>query len=413
METKTFAILIIFLSIISVTSALSSPACDAYNVALTGNPVMTAVSGNGHTIAIGGANGMIGTFAPDRSPRWVYQINVPVTGIAISEDGRFIAATTFNGDLYYFDEKGRLLWNMTGFGCNSHVALSGNGQEGYIFSRSPTRDLTGDTVFHFTGNGSVLSRLPVPAVTSYALSSDGSLAVVTSGESHGYNYIVGINGAGIQWEKMISTPWRVPDVAISDDCSTVAAIDSDSLTIFSCSGKILGNASTNYIAKSVAVSGNGQHVVVGTQYRVRYFTRSGTQLWEYPVPDYVGHVKVSRDGTKIAATTRQTLYDIDGNGTVLWQYPLPDWTESLSTSGNGNVIAAGTYNNTFTVFDGTGKVNEIDLETVPVMPMVTAVPESPVNTSVVPTRSQSAPVNPIVAVIAFVAISIFIGMRKS
>jgi hypothetical protein len=107
------------------------------------------------------------------------------------------------------------------------------------------------------------------------------------------------------------------------------------------------------------------------------------------------------------------LYDIDGNGTVLWQYPLPDWTESLSTSGNGNVIAAGTYNNTFTVFDGTGKVNEIDLETVPVMPMVTAVPESPVNTSVVPTRSQSAPVNPIVAVIAFVAISIFIGMRKS
>lgn len=394
MQTKGLVMIIILCSIISAASALPPPSCDAYDSALAGKPVITGVSGNGNVIAIGGTNGIIGAFTRMGSLRWVCRISEPVTGIAVSEDGRSVAATTFYGGLLYFDDTGHLLWNRSGFGCNSRVALSGDGREGYVFSRSPTRDLTGDTVFHFTGNGTVLSRLPLPAVLSYALSTDGRVAVVNAYGTEGRNSVVAIDDAGIRWEKISPRQWHVPLVAVSDDCNTIAAAEPDVLTVFSCHGRELWNTSTKYMARAVAVSGNGQHVAAGTQFRIMYFNRSGSLLWEYPVPDYVGNVRVSQDGSKIIATTRQTLYYLDENGVSLWKFSLPDWTDSLSVSDAGDVIAAGTYNNTFTVLDDRGKATEIDLDTVPVMPIVTITQEPVGNTSVVPTRSQAAAGSP-------------------
>ncbi|PKG31790.1 hypothetical protein, partial [Methanoregula sp.] len=210
MKPKILIIMVVLFSLIHFASAISPQSCDAFSVALNGNPAMTAVSGSGDTIAVGGTNGMVGSFTPDGSPRWVYRISDPVTGIATSDDGRFIAATTFSGNLFYFDEKGYLLWNRSGFGCNSQVALSGDGQEGNIFSRSLTRDFSGDTVFHFAGNGSVLSRLPVPAPTSYALSADGHVAVVNSGGTQGHNSVIAIDDDGIRWQKISPNQYRVP-----------------------------------------------------------------------------------------------------------------------------------------------------------------------------------------------------------
>lgn len=413
MKTRTLLILLCVLSISSAASALSSSSCDAYSIALDGNPVMTAVSGTGNTVAIGGTNGMIGIFTPEGSPRWMYQISDPVTGIAISDDGRFMVATTYNGDLLYFDNKGNLLWNLSGFGCNSHVALSGDGQEGYVFSRSPTNDLTGDTIFHVTGNGSVLSRMPVPVATSYDLSADGRIAVVNSGGTQGYNSIVAIDDAGIRWEKISPHQWRVPLVAVSDDCSTVAAAEPGFLAAFSCSGRMLWNTTPKYMAKAVAVSGDGEHIVVGTQYQVLYFNRSGALVWDYSVPDYVGHVKTSQNGSKIAATTRQTLYYLDGNGTSLWQYPLKDWTGNLALSDAGDLIVAGMFNDTFTILNGSGNATEIDLNTIPAQPVVTVKPQLPVNSSVVPTRSQSAPVFPFLAGIALGCVILYLRVRGS
>lgn len=378
-----------------------------------GNPVKVDTSGSGNTITVGGVNGMIGSFTPDGSPQWVYRISDPVTGITTSDDGRFIAATTFNGDLFYFDEKGILLWNLSGFGCNSQVTLSGDGQEGYVFSRNPTRDFTGDTVFHFSGNGTVLSRLPVPAPTSYALSMDGRVAVVNSGGTQGRNSVVAIDNNGIQWQKISLNQWRVPLVAVSDNGNTIAAAEPGQLTAFSGHGRELWNSSTKYIVRSVEVSGDGQYILAGTQYQVVNFNRSGSLLWEYPVPDYAGHVKASKDGSRIVATTKQTLYYLNGDGTALWLYPMKDWTESLSMSDNGNLIAAGTYNNTFTIFDGSGNAREIVLDTIPVMPVVTRAEEPIVNTSVAPARSQAAPVSLVFAVIGLCGGGILLRIRKS
>ena len=168
----------------------------------------------------------------------------------------------------------------------------------------------------------------------------------------------------------------------------------------------------NYIAKSVAVSGDGQYVAVGTQYQVVYFNRSGSQLWEYSVPDYVGSVKASDDGRRIVATTRQTLYYLDGNGSSYWQSPLHDWTGSLSMSDDGDLIVAGTYNNTFTILDETGMAKEINLDTISAIPNFTTVPRSVVNMSVAPSRSQPAPVNPLLAGLAFGSVGVIFWIRN-
>jgi len=413
MQTRTLVILIFLLGIPSATSAITPSSCDAYSVALNGNPVTTAVSGSGNTITIGGTNGMIGSFTPDGSPQWVYRISDPITDISTSYDGRYIAATTFYGDLFYFDEKGVLLWNRSGFGCNSQVALSSDGKDGYVFSRSATRDLTGDAVFHFSGNGSVLSRLPVPATTSYALSRDGRVAVVNSGGTQGRNSVVAIDDDGIRWQKISPNQYRVPLVAVSDECNTIAAAEPGLLTVFSCHGRELWNTSTKYIVRSVAVSGDGQYILAGTQYQVVNFNRSGSLVWEYPVPDYAGHVKASKDGSRIVATTRQTLYYLDRDGTALWQHAMKEWTESLSISDTGDVVAAGTYNNTFTLFDGRGNAREIVLDTVMVMPVMTRVQEPIVNTSGAPTRSQAAPGSLVIALVGLVGGGIFLRIRKS
>ncbi|PKG31357.1 PQQ-binding-like beta-propeller repeat protein, partial [Methanoregula sp.] len=221
-----------------------------------------------------------------------------------------------------------------------------------------------------------------------------------------------IDGNGIRWQKISPNQYRVPLVAVSANCNTIAAAEPGQLTAFSCYGKELWNTSTKYIAKSVAVSGDGQYILAGTQYQVVNFNRSGSLVWEYPVPDYTGHIKASQDGSRIVATTRHTLYYLDSDGTALWQYPMKDWTESLSMSDTGDLIAAGTFNNTFTIFDGSGKAREIVLDTIPVIPVVTRAQEPNVNTSVTPTRSQAAPASPGLTAIALGILLLLIVCRK-
>jgi len=381
MEKKTLAIIIILLSIIPAGSALSSSICNIFNAQLIGNPVETSVAADGNTVAIGGTGGVIGAFTHNGSPRWVYRTQDNITGIAISDDGRFIAAASYYGDLFYFDADGDLLWNDSGFGCNSRVALSDDGQRGYVFSDGQSGDLTRDTVFYFNSNGTILSHVSVSLISSEAMSSADSMAVVGTRGSYGNNYVVGIDKAEIQWENKIPQGWSISDVAISEDSNTIAAIEPDSVTVFSRSGKNLWNISPEYLARSVAVSADGRYITVGTQYRAIYFNRSGTRLWEYSLPDYINHIRISGDGQKIAATSGNTMYYLDGNGTRLWQHQLDNLPESLSMSGDGSVITTGSYNNTFTIFNETGAATGIDLDTISAKPIVTVRPVSAVNSS--------------------------------
>jgi WD40 repeat protein len=352
-----------------------------FNAQLIGNPVKTAVSGDGNTILVGGTGGVIGTFAPNGSSRWVYQTQENITGIAVSRDGRFTAASTYEGDLYYFDSDGNLLWNVSGFGCNSRVALSDDGQSGYVFSDGQRGDLTRDTVFHFNRNGTILSHMSVPFISKEAMSSDGSIGVIGTWGSYGNNYVVGVDTAGIRWEKKIPQEWGISDVAISDDGNTVAAIEPGSLYVFSRSGNTLWNVSPEYLARSVAVSADGRFIAAGTQYRILFFNRSGARLRNYSLPDYVDHIRISDDGQKIAATAGNTMYYLDGNETRSWQHQLDDLPVSLSMSGEGSVIATGSYNNTFMIFDDTGAATEIDLDTISAKPFVTVRPVSTITSS--------------------------------
>ena len=293
MERKTLAIVVIFLSIIPAGSALSSSGCNMFNAQLIGNPVKTAVSGNGNTIVIGGIDGIIGIFTFNGSPRLVYRTNDNITGIAVSRDSSLIAATSYNGDLFYFDGDGNLLWNVSGFGCNSRVGLSDDGQSGYVFSDGQSGDLTRDTVFHFYSNGTILSHMSVPFISNEAMSSDGSMAVIGTRGSYGNNYVVGLDKAGIRWEKKIPQEWGISDVAISDDGNTIAAIE-PVLFCFQPIGKhtlerltgISGTKCGCISGREIRCSGNTIQDPVLQQIRYR--------LWDYTLPDYINHIRYLR-----------------------------------------------------------------------------------------------------------------------
>jgi hypothetical protein len=51
------------------------------------------------------------------------------------------------------------------------------------------------------------------------------------------------------------------------------------------------------ISRSVAITADGEHFALGTEWFLRFFDRSGKQLWQQPVPGTAWAVNVSADGT--------------------------------------------------------------------------------------------------------------------
>ncbi|HNN84115.1 MAG TPA: caspase family protein [Accumulibacter sp.] len=66
----------------------------------------------------------------------------------------------------------------------------------------------------------------------------------------------------------------------------------------------------NEMSRSVAISADGEHFVLGTEWSLRFFTRSGRQLWQQPVPGVAWAVNVSADGRFVVAGY--------GDGTIRW-----------------------------------------------------------------------------------------------
>lgn len=72
---------------------------------------------------------------------------------------------------------------------------------------------------------------------------------------------------------------------------------------------------------SYAIAPDSQHFLLGTHFLLRYFDRSGTQLWEQPVPEVAWGVNIAANG-KLAVAAY-------ADGTLRW-HRLSDGTELLA-----------------------------------------------------------------------------------
>jgi len=119
---------------------------------------------------------------------------------------------------------------------------------------------------------------------------------------------------------------------------------------------------------AIALSADGQYVVVGNLGSVRFYGRSGPiPLWTYPGgigPDFTS-VAISADGSYVAASALGQIY-FWANAKFLTGNPLPTWTSAglggpiqhrcLAISDDGNYVAAcGTGPNVFYWAGATGK----------------------------------------------------------
>jgi len=396
-------LILLILLAISGVSADPDYTCYNYDSQIFRTSVQTAVAADGQSIAVGGPDtGTISLFLPNGSLLWSYRTPENITSIALSSDGHYMAAATYFGNLYYFDSEGHLLWNISGLGCNNKVALSGNGLTGLVFN-SGKRDIPdSDTVFNFDRSGTILWQKSVHSIASAAMSSDGKNTVIGTKGLYGNDALLFSDTGDLLWRERTHRDWVIYDVDLSDNGNTAAAVMDHGIFILNHDGKMLANITPKSLTRSVAVSPDGRYVVAGMQYYVLCLNRTGGKIWEYTQGDYIYHLAISDDGHNVVATSMNMVYYLDEKGTCLWKYPLAAKLDSISMSRNGQVITAGSYNDSFVILDKAGKVNVIDLKTIPGMPIpvVSPVPVRYVNSSKQVTTTDA--INPKPAFISLV-----------
>jgi hypothetical protein len=402
MRIKTIVVLVILLCLIPVVSGTSFTDCQNVWGVHYCTEVQTAVSGDGKVIAAGSATGIIGTFAPDGSPRWAYDTRDDITSIVISPDGRFIRAGSYHGYLYFFDIDGNLLLRYTPSGNHEMYVTSSDGQSVYDLSGVFNREGTGDPIRQDMGivriyhNGTIIPReaalgqggnTPCP----------GSLAVIQTSGNY-LHYVVGLDNSGIRWERTVpDDSGGIRHVAIATNGCTIAVVDHHSLYVFDPGGEILWNVTPKYLVRSVAVSADGEYVALGTQYKLLYFNRSGSLLWEYSPglyssgwyspAYYFDDIRISGDDRTITAVSEGSEYHLDRNGTL-----LQNTSPGEGPPADGFTITP--VNNTFTITDRSGRTTTVDMDKVPAGPMVTVRPAMPSDPAGAETGSSRVPAGP-------------------
>jgi len=120
------------------------------------------------------------------------------------------------------------------------------------------------------------------------------------------------------------------------------------LFAFDFDGKQLWNFTAGGEIVSIAMSVDGQHIVVGSKEDALFlFHSNGTQLWNRTIPVADGawgvgreskSVGISADGNYIVAATTNGLVLYRNNGTLIWNYT--GYFKCVTISADGNYVAA-------------------------------------------------------------------------
>ena len=167
---------------------------------------------------------------------------------------------------------------------------------------------------------------------------------------------------GVLWQ--YSTSGTPNSVAVSSDGSYVAVgvqtgTKSGAIMLLNKSGSLLWSRTVDRAVGSVSISDNGSYISAGgfqliglaaevyENGALYYFSRNGTELWNYTTPPNssgfqqpIFSVQLSNDGSKVIAdNSRGTLF-FDNKGRLLWTYNST--TQGLSktvASSNGSYVA--------------------------------------------------------------------------
>jgi WD40 repeat protein len=186
-----------------------------------------------------------------------------INQVRIMPSGNRVLITTSRGAML-LDQKLMPEWEDT----NSSQNLVAIAPGGSLFVTA-----TSNRVRMYTGNGSIVwdKRYPVGDVQALAWSRDGSTIILGLNEN-----VVALNRYGAQLFMANATDW-ITSVAVSDDGNTIAAGSLDkTLYVWNHAGSMLGTFKVKNAIRpnSVAVTGDGQLIVLVAQSAVYAFSRS-------------------------------------------------------------------------------------------------------------------------------------------
>lgn len=241
--------------------------------------------------------------------------------LAISDDGKTIAAGTYDGSVYLVNETGAVLWNKTtssGTRYLHSLLLSPDGNylavsdSGSVPASNPEKNIR---LIHKSGEA-LWNKPARTFVFHSAISLNGSCTVFGS-----YGDITCFDKNGLSlWTYPVSTPVTSLDMS-KDGGYIVAVLDHTSVIYLNLSGEEIWKHEFPNV-NDIKMSGDGNYVCLLSSKALYCLNHEGVTLWKRVLAEDGIMLDVSETGNAIVVRTPGSVFSYDLSGNRLWEYRL-------------------------------------------------------------------------------------------
>ncbi len=303
-----------------------------------------ATSKGGEYVAAGSWDHNVYFFDSRGNLIWEYETQDSIWAVATSSGAEYVVAGSGDNNIYFLDVTGSLLWKYTAKDTIWAIDISDDGQ--YVVAGSY------DDNVHFLQDGQpVWTYRTGDDVLAVATSADGGYVVAGSWD---YSIYFFDSTGNLLWR--YKTDGIVSTVAISEDGSYVIAGSHDNrVYTFDTSGRLLGKYRLSSNVLDVDISAGGEYFAVGSQDGKVYIFQldrgsgapaPGVLVGRFETGGEIWSIALSSDGSKVAAASvDNNIYVMDSSGTLLGKYGTGSRVTSVAMSADGERVAAGSYDN--------------------------------------------------------------------
>ena len=263
------------------------------------------------------------------------------SGLVFLGDSFF--ATTFDKSettwgVAFLDLEGRILWQKD-IGGLSSIGI-GASRELLAAGSSQTK-----TLWAFSREGEVLwSYNHSSGIDQVTVSPDSSYVVFTDHDDS----IHCVHNGELLWSRnvgRVDTGWSRRTIAIAPDSSYLVYGSERGMAkavVSTLDGTELWSFPINDYVQSVAISDDADSIIVGALDYVYKFTRDGTCVWSANIGGNIDYIALAASADCIAVGSNglpSTLELLNGNGEVLWRARSIDTIFSVAISPNGQYVA--------------------------------------------------------------------------
>ncbi len=285
------------------------------------------------------------------------EISVDVTphGIFTIPDGSLFGVST--GDIFYFSNKGDLLWTKKGIG-SVYALLLDNGTA-LLAESYNKKEPWKSTILKFDSEGNILWERQTGeiGVDGLAATPDGSFIAVgaTDQEYNGHLMLFDHDGNKL-WDRHINgrsgteagsktdqISGRIETVAVSKSGYVAAGPRDQYIYLYDCNGELIFKyfAHSYYDAQDTVIAPDESYFLFTSERNyLNCYTLEGELLWQKKVePVYT--IKISADSEYIAVgTTNSRVLLLDKNGNILWDKKVTSehYVIEVVISGHGEYV---------------------------------------------------------------------------